>query len=262
MESYDRKRMDNANELAAGPLGEQMSKFPLRFTKAAFFGERPSRNKASRINNGTITLVNLGRGPIAITCAHVISAYRRMLEERDNVIFQVGNVAVDPIAQLIAEDINLDLASIELTKQQVQSVTGDGEIGSCVFEPISWPPRPLEPGDFVAFGGFLGSLRDLPAHDEVMHGSWSSGGASVTTINENRFSCQFEREYWVSSFGEKHHMELKDLGGMSGGPAFIHRDLYWEFVGIIYEFSPAFDIMFLRSAVVIEMDGSLRMGVV
>ena len=57
-------------------------------------------------------------------------------------------------------------------------------------------------------------------------------------------------------------MELKDLGGMSGGPAFIHRDLYWEFVGIGEEFSPAFDIMFLRSAVVIEMDGSLRMGVV
>ncbi|MBI1748194.1 MAG: trypsin-like peptidase domain-containing protein [Acidobacteria bacterium] len=258
MESSDFKRIEKAKKLAAGPLGEHMSKFPLRFTKAVFFGERPSRKKTTRINNGTITLVNLGKGPIAMTCAHVISAYRKMIEELDNVIFQVGDVALDPIAQLIAEDTKLDLASIELTEEQVKSVTADGEIGSCVFEPVSWPPPTLKPGDFVALGGFPGGLRELPAHDEIVQGSWSCGGASVTTIDENRFSCQFEREYWVSPFGAEHHLELRDLGGMSGGPAFIHRDLYWDFVGIIYEFSPSFDIMYLRSARVVNADGSFR----
>ncbi len=258
VESFDSKRIEDAKKLAAGPLGEHLSKFPLRFAKAVIFGERPSREKTSWIKSATITLVNFGKGPIGITCAHVLSAYREVLKDFDNTLFQIGDAAFDPLPQLIAEDTDLDLESIELTKDQVKAITADGEIGSCVFEPSSWPPPILKSGDFVAFGGFPGGLRRRPEHDEVVFGSWSIGAASVTTVDEHRFSCQFNREYWVSSFGAKHQTELRDLAGMSGGPAFIHRGLYWDFVGIVYEFSTNFDIMFLRSARIIQTDGSFR----
>jgi hypothetical protein len=44
---------------------------------------------------------------------------------------------------------------------------------------------------------------------------------------------------------------------MSGRPAFAVRTLNWDFAGIIYEFSPMFDIMFLRPARLIAEDGSI-----
>lgn len=80
----------------------------------------------------------------------------------------------------------------------------------------------------------------------------------VTSVTEDRFSCQFERDYWVASFGAEHHLDLRDLGGLSGGPAFIHRGLHWDFAGVIYEFSPELDIMFFRPAHVIDIDGSIH----
>lgn len=64
---YDNpKKIEEAKRLAAGDLGKELSKFPMRFSKAVFFGERPVRNISPRINNATVTLVNLGTGPIAI----------------------------------------------------------------------------------------------------------------------------------------------------------------------------------------------------
>ncbi len=45
-----------AKELAAGPLGEKMEKFPLLFAKAVFFGPRPSRVQPTDVNSGTATL--------------------------------------------------------------------------------------------------------------------------------------------------------------------------------------------------------------
>ena len=254
----DPVEIERAKMLAAGPLGEQMGKFPLRFAKAAFFGERPSRKGTTHVSNGTLTLVDLGEGPMAITCSHVISGYRDMKEKFGNVVFQIGNVDFDPLSQLIAEDAPLDLATIALKHEQIGAITADGEIGSCVFRPVAWPPPALSPGEFIAFGGFPGRLRERPSHDEVVFPSWSSGGSVVASVSEDRFSCQFEREFWVASFGAKHHMELRDLGGLSGGPAFIHRGLYWDFVGVIYEFSQEFDIMFFRPGYLIDAHGLIH----
>ena len=168
------------------------------------------------------------------------------------------NVDFDPLSQLIAEDAQLDLATIALKHEQIGAITADGEIGSCVFSPVAWPPPALSPGESIAFGGFPGRLRERPAHDEVVFPSWSSAGGVVASVSEDRFSCQFEREFWVASFGAKHHMELRDLGGLSSGPAFIHRGLYWDFVGVVYEFSQEFDIMFFRPGNLIDAHGLIH----
>jgi len=256
--SEDLTRIEEAKKLAAGPLGEQVGKFPLLFAKPVFFGRLPSKHSPSKVSNGTITLVDLGTGLLGVTCAHVMSGYREMQQQFGNVVFQIGNINLDPLRQLVAEDIALDLTIIKLTDAQVKALNSEGEIGSCVFRPVSWPPPPVTPGDFVAFGGFPGSLRERLSFDELEFPSWSSGACRVEAVADDRFSCVFEREYWVTSFGQKHHMELKDLGGMSGGPAFIHRGLHWDFVGLIYEFSKEFDIMFFRPAALVCADGSIQ----
>lgn len=253
----DETRIGEAKRLAAGPLGEQMSKFPLRFAKAAFFGERPSRTRPTRVRNGTVTLFDLGIGPLAITCSHVLTEFQKFRDELGNIVFQIGNVDFDPIAQLVDDCTALDLATIRLTPEQSQAISAGGEIGSCFFRPTDWPSPVVAAGESVVFGGFPGGLRERPAHDELVFGSWSSGGSPVTSSHEDRFSCQFEREHWVSSFGGPHHMDLRALGGMSGGPAFVYRNLHFEFAGIIYEFSEAFDLMFVRHASAINADGSI-----
>lgn len=75
-----------AKKLAAGDLGRELSKFPLLFAKAAFFGQRPSPKKPTKIRNGTIALIDLGKGPIGITCQHVIEGYRKYRDNFEEVL--------------------------------------------------------------------------------------------------------------------------------------------------------------------------------
>jgi len=233
-----------AKKLFAGPFGKEMSKFPLLFAKAVFFGARPSESRPFKVNSGTVTLADLGGGPIAITCEHVIAEYDDMRRESDEVLFQIGCTEIDPIAQLIDKNARLDLAIIRLTEHQVEAITSEGEIGSCVFKPRTWPPPSLNKGEYVAFGGFPGYLRDVVSFDELEFGSWSSGASEVSSVSDFQFISAFEREFWVKSFGSEHHMNLDALGGMSGGPAFINRGLYWDLAGIIYEYDKNYDAVF------------------
>ena len=221
----------NLSPKEARALAKEMAKFPAMFAAAVFFGKRPSREQSAEINNGTITLIDLGNGPIGITCYHVIDEYRNRHNEDPSVVFQIGNADIDPLAQMI---------------------------GSLVFKPITWPPESLKEGDYVAFTGFPGSLRTVTSFDELDFPCWSSGASQVSSVSERQFVSAFEREYWVSSFGENHYMELNALGGMSGGPAFIHRGLSWDFVGIISEYSEEYDAVFFTSIRMINTDGTIE----
>ena len=254
----DEANIAKAKALAAGPLGEKMAKFPLLFAKAAFFGQRPSRTLPTEVRNGTITLANLGNRPLAITCQHVIAGYREKRANLDRVIFQIGDADLDPVAQLIDENQRLDLATIGLTEKQVKAITSDGEIGSCVFEPTSWPPPIPNEGEFIAFGGFPGSFRSVISFDELEFGTWSSGASEVCSVSEFQFASVFEREFWVQSFGNKYHMDLNALGGMSGGPAFIKRKLYWDLVGIVTQYHENYDTVFFASLRSIRPGGTIE----
>ena len=80
----------------------------------------------------------------------------------------------------------------------------------------------------------------------------------VASVTEDQIACQFEREYWVKSFDIDQRPDLNKLTGMSGGPAFILREFYWDFVGVIYAFSQGLDRMLLRPAHLFCQDGSIR----
>lgn len=246
-----------AKQLAVGKLGEKLAKFPLLFAKSVVFGPRPSNSRPSQIRNGTVSLVDLGEGPLAITCEHVIAGYIEMAKTHDNLVFQIGSVDINPLEQLVDKNARLDLATIRLTEAQVQSITSEGEIGSCVFRPKAWPSEALKIGEFVAFGGFPGSLRTIVALDEYILGSWSSGGSPVSSVSEGQFVSAFEREFWDKSFGAKHQLNMDTLGGLSGGPVFINRGLYWDFVGIVSQYHENYDAMFFASTSSLRTDGSI-----
>lgn len=249
--------MESAKQLAAGALGEKLGKFPLLFAKAAFFGQRPSKKRPSEISSGSVSLVDLGDGPLAITCEHVIAGYIDMAKKHDNCVFQIGSVEINPLEQLVEKNARLDLATIRLTAEQAKLITTEGEIGSCIFRPTVWPPEPLQKGQFVAFGGFPGCLRTIESFDEYIFGSWSCGASEISSVSDGQFVSAFEREYWVKSFGSDHHMNIDALGGLSGGPVFIDRGLYWDFVGIVSQYHENFDAMFFASSRALRANGTI-----
>jgi len=108
--------------------------------------------------------------------------------------------------------------------------------------------------------GFPGKYRQTLAFDEIEFSPFCAAGIKVHYAQHDYFTCQFEREFWVKSFGAEEsakHLEPM-LGGMSGGPAFVDRGLSWELGGIIYQHSPDFDILRLRPVTLINPDGTLK----
>jgi hypothetical protein len=256
--NFDPEKVKKAKEIAAGPLGEMVGKFPLRFAKVAFFGERPNGKKTVKINNGTITLLELEGRSVGITCFHVIDSYRKFNEQM-NSVFQIGNIGIDPFERIIDESSELDLVLIDLSDISNKIIKQSDEIESSFFVPYKWPPTPIKKGDFVAFGGFPGTWREYVSWDKIIFDSYSSGACRIEVVHNEYFVCQFEREFWVESFNYHGHdgMNLSILGGLSGGPVFILRSLHWELVGIIYEFSSEFDLMYVRPTHFIRSDGTI-----
>lgn len=246
------KTPKEAKKLAAGPAGVEFEKYPLKFAIPAYFGAPPKPGAPLTVNSGSASLLRLGDQLFALACSHVLDGYRQRLAE-DKCIFQLGSCVLDPLAQLKAEQGNLDYALIAVTEEQAKKIVkADGPFGGTFFcEPAQWPPAEVKEGDFVTFGGFPGELRQAMSFDELSFGSFSSGASRVTSLNEDYLVCQFEREFWVK---HGHEPEPECIGGMSGGPVFSIRHgneidiVTYEFIGHIYEFSENLELLYVRLA--------------
>jgi hypothetical protein len=242
-----------AKDLAAGPLGQMMSRFPLRYASGIYIGPT---NTLSLIkpNSATATLLRFGDRPFAVTCSHVLENFRKRPPSTEPG-FWIGSLEIDPISRLVDEDRDLDLAVLDLSGLNLSSIHSGGEIGSTFVQPPTWPPIPPQVGDPVAFGGFPGSLRDHPRMDEVTFRSFSVGACEVTVSESDYLVCQLEREFWI---GTPEWLEFRDWGGLSGGPVFMWRGLVPELIGIVCEYQPSLDLLRIRCSNVIRTDGTLR----
>ena len=257
--SLDKEQIKKAKEQAAGPLGNTLNEFPLLFVLPCYFGRRPVKDQPTRVNNGTVTLIKLGKKRIAITCCHVLEAYREISFD-NRITFQIGKKELNPLERIIDESSDLDIVTIDITDIDDSEILQKGKIGSCFFNPSKWPPNRINNGDIIAFGGFPGKWRQYPSWNEIKYGTFSNGACQVTSVRDEYFIVQFERAYWVESFNNigKEDKPLDDIAGLSGGPVLIHRGLYWELVGIISEFSKQFDLMRVCTTQCINIDGTIN----
>lgn len=245
------KTFDEVTNLVASPAGIEFEKYPLKFVTPAYFGERPQAGTLATVNSGSASLLRLNGQSFALTCWHVIEGYRQRLAG-DQCIFQLGDCELDPLAHLRAEDKELDYSLIQLTDDQIDKIakkTGPFD-GTFFCDIAQWPPSDVKEGDFVAFGGFPGELRQAESFDKLCFGSYSSGACRVAAAHDDYLVCQFEPEHWVSHGLEP---EPGTIRGMSGGPVFAirHSDagiMTYEFVGHITEFHEDFKLLYVRLA--------------
>lgn len=238
-------------------LDEQLAKFPMRFTTSVIVGPKPSVGTSIKVNTASAVLVDLGEGPLAITCQHVVAEAIEPLANGEQKRFQIGGCVIDLNERLVHQSEELDIATIRLETGELEEVVNSHEIGALVFTPASWPPEPPKDGDAIAFGGFPGSLREAKDFNEIEFGSWSTGGAIVNSSSDRQFLTHFERENWLVAFGNPHGLALVDLGGMSGGPAFALRGMHWDLVGIVKEYHEAYDAMFFASLRWVRSNGTI-----
>ena len=189
----DPETVRREKELAAGPFGIEMAKLPLRYAAAAVFGDLSGSSSEPIVRNGTVSLVDFGNGPMAVTCSHVLDGYRQRVTEDPQTIFKIGDLQLDPLGAIIDESEELDLVTIDLREKKIDEITGGGEIGSYFFHPLDWPPRNIVKGDSVLFGGFPERWRRQEPAGVLQCASFS-GRSLVTKVREKKdFVCQFER---------------------------------------------------------------------
>lgn len=245
---------DEARALLAGPFGLELMRYPLRFTKPAFFGIWPRRGEPLTVNNGSASLIRLGEEHFAITCHHVLDGFRQKRAESERAFFQVGNCRLDPLEQLVEERDRPDVAVIRLSAMQAVEITEDANgIGEAFLEIEDAHPELVPEGTGIAFGGFPGALRLQRRVAEFNFGSYSCGATPVTTSRDDYLVCQFERAEWVRRGYEP---EPATIGGISGCPVLRINEseagiISHSFAGIVYEYSPQFDLLYIVPATAI-----------
>ena len=173
-------------------------------------------------------------GRFIVTNVHVIRGFEG-LQTHPRARLQIGDA--DPISpRVIDRDDKLDLAILDATVLLPEDIEERGNhIPFLLIRPVRWPIQRVQLGEWICFGGWPQQYRTGSDGERIItNGSWSLSATEVTEVGEDRFFCVLNRESWIESFGEIAGESLtQDLGGLSGSPAFVLRDLAFEFVGIL-----------------------------
>lgn len=172
------------------------------------------------VNNGTMFFLRLGDKLFGVTAAHVYNEYIAHKRRSGNSIFcHVGNLEFDPVARLagIGSDDAVDIATFSFSWEELRQLGKQAILG----EP--WPPPIPEVGQAVYLSGFPGSLRLWSWRRELSFAIYS-GVNPINRVDEHSITVVLDRAFWVSSEGEQLPPEIRDIGGMSGGPLLLPLD--------------------------------------
>ncbi len=164
--------------------------------------------------------------------------------------------------RVCAESKALDLVTLSLSGLDLSTLFVGEQIGGFLFEPHSWPPRPVSKDEVVSFGGFPGLWRDQVRRREFDFSSFSVAGSRVASLGDGYFVIQLEREFWIKSFDYDNREDPHRLGGLSGAPVFSERQTpqrvaVFDLVGIAYQFSEQYDLLYAARAELIGAQGGL-----
>jgi len=239
-------------------LGHALTNFPASFMEPVYIGDPPLYRVEPVCAIGTATLIHLGGRFLAVTCHHVVQAFREASQPRH---MQVGELPLDPDAQLVSESKSLDIAVLEIKNHQLlDDRSGMGLRRDKFFGPRTWPPDPITEEDVISFSGFPGVWREQAGINRLEVFMLSHGASGIHSVSDTKFVTRLELD---KSEGLLNFKEVTDLGGISGGPVFRWRrgEVEPQLVGIIYEYQQTYDLLFIRSTRVIRADGTIDHGI-
>lgn len=233
-------------------VGREMTVLIHRYVRPLTFGDGPPLAPDSLTVGGTVTFLKTDRRCFGVTNRHVVESFREMTRARAKTHCQLDEMLFDPDARLIDEDIDLDIATLDVSESEIAS------IGATAFSPTQWPQGEPEVGEFAIAVGYPGRLKFL---DSPMQMAFTYIGVVVpiTSVNESMIELQFDRKYWVAEKGSIDWSTFKDFGGFSGAGLFVMR-LAAELVGIVRLHWLDIDLMHCSRSDFICANGTIRHG--
>lgn len=234
-------------------LGRQMVELVHRYVRPILFGDPPLSSERPFIRGGTVTFVKTDKRVFGVTNHHVIEGIRKSRQSRSPFHCQLDSVAFNIEERLIDENKRLDLATIDVTQSEVDT------IGALPYQPPSWPLESPTVGEPAIIVGYPGELRypDSPHQVCVPHIGFI---VPITSVSNTDISFRFDREFWTSDVGTTDPSLLDDFGGMSGSGVFVMR-LAPAFVGVFYEYGPNFALLKCSRTDFITKEGRIEMAI-
>ena len=199
------------------------------------------RNENRELRNGTITSIKKDNQIFCLTACHVVDECIKSFESDPDRTCQIGNATFDPSDLLIARHTTYDLATFKLSEPYAASA------GLFPTTLPSWPPKAPAKDELVILGGYPGAYR-FDRNGEIDFGFATFIG-KLDSVSDQKMGMVLRIESSLSS-GQNRIPSKADLGGWSGGPVFriIESPIFYiEVIGIIYEYSQNFEIVFAHS---------------
>ena len=216
--------------------GDQMGRYAFQHCAAVLVAPPPNCGPG-RINNGSAFILRLDSRYYLGTAWHVVQAWQLRTAAGERLLFQVGHADLPPTGRLVWHDEVGDIAFLMVDEFDVQ------RIGIMPCESVlGWPPPKPAPGERLLFAGYPGSLREH-GDDGVMDFGSFTGLVSATSVRDRYVVAQFQREHLISNDGRELPPVGADLGGMSGGPVFLVKNLVYPLAGIITQHNSEFELM-------------------
>lgn len=215
--------------------------------------------------NGSIVLVDTGKRKFGITAHHVLEGFQKEFEKDSDCVMQIGRTVIDPNERLISFSKKLDIATFDLNDVETQEISiGGKQIGTTYFKPPTWPPEPPVIGERITICGFPSRLK-FQEGDKWYYVTCTIGAQEIHGVNEDTFTVQFERNIWYYIGGEIDSKVPQNIGGISGGPVFLLKNLTdfskifsFTLIGINQEHHEEYDIMYISRLDCINDLGEIR----
>lgn len=219
-------------------IHEQIGNYALKYVIPFAFGYGPDPDNYI-FNSGTATLINLGGGPLALTCEHVATPFREFRELNKSKInaelYIGGATGVD--RKIIAWDEALDIATLQLTEDELTKIPyGQNVCGTDFINKVY--TGPIKEGDEIVFVGFPSesSWRYKNKSNNLFSFHSCICFTVVASVNEDYIICQADYIRYESKYNQKLAL-TDDPTGMSGGAAFLARingtRFSCEFIGVV-----------------------------
>jgi hypothetical protein len=201
-------------------------------------------------HSGSMTFVDTGQELLGITAGHVADGVINYCDGSPGHGCQVGSADLDP-GRLIARHHELDLATFRLSTPFITTARHHS-----VSVP-QWPPRAPVVGETMLFGGYPAMYRKQ--QDRQIEVAFLYFASRVDSASDRHFGMALEIADSYSH-GYERVPANADLGGWSGGCVFrvIEDEVLarLELTGIIYEYSPALEIVFAHPVSCVGPDGT------